>query len=138
MTWRGFSVWVATAACLMAQVPVNDECMTAIAVFEDVNPSSPTGDSGTTFTNSSADTSAAFPIEITCGGSLGMTREVFFTYTASVVHTTRDRRGGPHSSTGCGRTLIPALSAASAPPSSGTPERRNAAEAVTLRARPAG
>ena len=84
MTLRGFSVWVLSAACLAAQAPVNDECTTAIAVFQGVNPSSPSGNSGTTFTNSSANTSAGFPNEIVCGGTFGMTRDVFFTYTASI------------------------------------------------------
>ena len=83
MTLRGFSVWAVAAACLAAQAPVNDECTTAVAVFEGVNPSSPNGASGTTFTNANANTSAAFPNEIVCGGNFGMTRDVFFTYTAS-------------------------------------------------------
>jgi hypothetical protein len=71
---------------------VNDDCTGAIAVFDGINPSPPSGVSGMRFTNVGATTSGLFAAPGTCPGSgpghPGQS-DVFFTYTSTCTGMTR-------------------------------------------------
>lgn len=70
------------AAIAAAQVPSNNECTGALAIYPGVNPSPPFG-STATYTNVGATLSAGWSDEATCAGGPGyFTRDVFFSYTA--------------------------------------------------------
>lgn len=71
------------SAAAFAQAPSNDLCTGAIAVFDGVNPSPPTGALGVTYTNVNANNSLAFGVS--CAAPINFNRDVFFTYTSTTT-----------------------------------------------------
>ncbi len=82
-TCRGMLAACLFTSAVVAQAPANDSCATALGVFDGVNPSSPSGFSGNTYTNVGATNSPNYGVDCATNGAGHFNKDVFFTYNAS-------------------------------------------------------